>query len=77
MKISSKKTPTKLFNSVHPGECFKLNNNLYIKLEDKMFVKTLSASYPLNAVRLLDGEATFFNNDARVELVNATIVEEF
>lgn len=77
MKIASKKASTKLFNNVYPGECFKLNNNLYIKLEDKMFVKTMSAFYPLNAVRLLDGEATFVNNDVQVEAVNATIVEEF
>lgn len=76
MDIIRKKSPMLLFNAVYPGECFKLENALYIKLADKIFVKTLSAYYPQNAVRLEDGKAVYVEEHMEVETVNATIVEE-
>ena len=73
MKVTDKRIQANIFERIKTGQCFMVNNQLFIKVE---YFNEDEHDEVFNCVCLNDGSFYYASDDDEIEFVNAEIIIE-
>ena len=73
MKVTDKRIQANIFECLKTGQCFMINNQLFIKVE---YFNEDEHDEVFNCVCLNDGSFYYASDDDEIEFVNAEIIIE-